>query len=523
MSKQYPNLPGVNVKVLDGQLTTATSRSANSILIIAEAKSGKEKVTEGPVYIANEKDLYSNFGGFFHKGVVNPIAAQWLVAYKAGVTNIYLMALRGDTEKDQYINLYKDLFETVADLSISHIVLDGLYADKEIEGLQLTEFNFAEGAEIQLPTYQVYTGTKTPTELATHEKGYSLTIKLPDSESSVLTAPSVVLTAPEGPLDIKALNSQLQEALKFYGFDFEGNIGLNSNGNVEMSFTLPVKLEGTEILTAMGINPETVTEKISSSPTVLLARFAELMSEEIGGIIAYIATSTPADYTITGISNHVAKLEKLNTQISPYVQIVAGPEVGTMIPGSLRKQWLSGAVHYAVLVNSLLPQYAATNQPLLNAMQLRYSLSPRQLNALTGNKMVTFQMKNNQVRVVDAVTTAPDLSIGTDTIKSDFTRLSTLRIMNHIVRRMRYATEPFIGQPNEFYNYNGMNTAIRAELDDAIERGIIQDATYSIRLGNSLDTAEIDLTILPQFELRLINITVGLSRPELFGTQSVAK
>ena len=522
MSKQYPNLPGVNVNVLDGQLTTATSRSANSILIIAKANSGKT-VPKGPVYISNEKDLYTNFGGFFHKGLVNPIAAQWLVAYKAGVNNIYLMALRGETEKDQYINLYKDLFETVADLSISHIVLDGLYADEEIEELQLTEFNFSEGAEIQLPTYHVYTGTMAPTELAPNAEGYSLTIKLPDSESSVLTAPNVVLTAPEGPLDVVALNGQLQEALTLYGFDFEGNIKLTSKNVVEMSFTLPVTLEGTEILEAMGIAPETVTEKITGSPTVLLSTFAELISQEIGGVIAYIGTSTPADYTITGISNHVAKLEKVNTQISPYLQIVAGPEVGTMIPGSLRKQWLSGVVHYAVLVNSLLPQYAATNQPLLNAMQLRYSLSPRQLNALTGNKMVTFQMKNNQVRVVDAVTTAPDLSIGTDTIKSDFTRLSTLRIMNHIVRRMRYATEPFIGQPNEFYNYNGMNTAIRAELDDAIERGIIQDATYSIRLGNSLDTAEIDLTILPQFELRLINITVGLSRPELFGTQSVAK
>lgn len=515
MSKQYPNLPGVNVNVLDGQLTTATSRSTNSILIIAEANGGKP-IPDGPVYISNEKDLYSNFGGFFYKGLVNPIAAQWLVAYKAGVNNIYLMALKGDTKKDRYINLYKQLFETVADLSISHIVLDGLYADEEIEGLQLTDFNFTEGAEIQLPTYQVYTGTKAPSELAPSAEGYSLTISLPGSEG-------LVLTAQQGPLDVAALNGQLQEALTLYGFDFEGNIRLTSNNVVEMSFTLPVTLEGTEILEAMGIAPETVTEKITGSPTVLLSTFAELISQEIGGTIAYIATSNPADYSIKGISAHVAKLEKLNTQISPYLQIVAGPEVGTMIPGSLRKQWLSGAVHYAVLVNSLLPQYAATNQPLLNAMQLRYSLSPRQLNTLTGNKMVTFQMKNNQVRVVDAVTTAPDLSIGTDTIKSDFTRLSTLRIMNHIVRRMRYATEPFIGQPNEFYNYNGMNTAIRAELDDAIERGIIQDATYSIRLGNSLDTAEIDLTILPQFELRLINITVGLSRPELFGTQSVAK
>src|SRR5574344_2067006 len=209
MSKQYPNLPGVNVKVLDGQLTTATSRSANSILIIAEAKGGKKKVEEGPVYIANEKDLYSNFGGFFHQGLVNPIAAQWLVAYKAGVNNIYLMALRGETKKEKYINLYKDLFETVADLSISHIVLDGLYADDEIEGLQLIDFPLIEDVEIQLPMYFAFKGAENPTDLAPNAEGYSLTIKLPSSEE-------LVLTAPEGYLDLGLLNRQLQEAIELH-------------------------------------------------------------------------------------------------------------------------------------------------------------------------------------------------------------------------------------------------------------------------------------------------------------------
>ena len=159
---------------------------------------------------------------------------------------------------------------------------------------------------------------------------------------------------------------------------------------------------------------------------------------------------------------------------------------------------------------------ASTNQPLLGNTQMRYAFSPRQQNALVGHKYVCYSNKNQQIRVVDGVTTAPDLAIGEDTIKSDFTRISTIRIVNYMIQRMRYALEPFIGAPNEFYNYNGMNTAIRAELDDAVERGVIQDATYTIRLGSSLDTAEVDLQILPQFELRVIDVTVALARPEGF-------
>src|SRR5574344_991019 len=139
MAKNYPNLPGVNINMMDGQLNTTVSRSANSILIIAEAKTDRN-VPEGPMYVSNQQDLYENFGGFFHRGQLNPIAAQWLTAYKAGVTNIYLMALDGETKKEQFVDLYKKLFNTVVDLNVSHVVLDGLYADEEVTGLTLDNF-----------------------------------------------------------------------------------------------------------------------------------------------------------------------------------------------------------------------------------------------------------------------------------------------------------------------------------------------------------------------------------------------
>ena len=195
---------------------------------------------------------------------------------------------------------------------------------------------------------------------------------------------------------------------------------------------------------------------------------------------------------------------------------MAGPQVGITVPGSLRTQWVSGLVHYVALVNGLMPQYSPTNQILPGARNLRFNFSPRQLNDLIGNKYVTFRSKNGQIRVVDAVTTAPDLSVGQDIVKSDFTRLSTLRIMNHVVRRVREACEDFIGSPNEFIGYNGMNTAIKAVFDEIIEQGIILDARYSIRLGDTLDSANIDITVLPQFELRTVNATIALSTPDNF-------
>lgn len=513
MANNYPNLPGVNIDVKDGQLATTTLRSANSILIIAEARTGRV-VPEGPVYISNEQDLYDNFGGFFFQGRLNPIAAQWLTAYKAGVSNIYLMALSGAEKKEQFVDLHNKLFDTVADLSISHVVLDGLYADEEITGLTIDDFGSEVTIEeISLPTAYLFRGkpVEKGAEIEGGEEGVNL--KVTPNEG----AEAINVTFKPGPINITRFNAELEEALSIYSLDLAGNLTRNTDGSYSLGFNAPVAIEGTEVLRALGLTDAVSSETIIGSPASLLATFAESVSQEMGGTIAYIGTSSPASYDLKGIKNHVDKLMRINTQISPYLQIVAGPEVGLVVPGSLRRQWVSGVTHYAVLVNSTLPQFAPTNRPLLNANQLRYGFSMRQLNELVGHKYVTFHTKNNQIRVVDAVTTAPDLAIGEDTIKSDFTRISTLRIMNYMVGRIHVACEAFIGAPNEFYNYNGMNTAIRAELDDAVQRGIIQDATYSIRLGDSLDTAEVSLNILPQFELRTINVTVALSRPETFG------
>ena len=168
------------------------------------------------------------------------------------------------------------------------------------------------------------------------------------------------------------------------------------------------------------------------------------------------------------------------------------------------------------MVARLSPQIATTNQTLPGATELRYNLSLRQLNDLTGKKYVTFRAKNGRISVVDGVTTAPDIVIGEDVMKSDYTRLSTLRIANYITTEVRSALDAFIGAPNEYTMYTSMNTAIKSVIKTAIDRAIIQDARYTIRLGQSLDSSVVEMTILPQFELRAIDVTIGLSTPDSF-------
>lgn len=492
MSNQYSNLPGVNVSVKDGQMLLTTDRTSNSMLIVAEAKTGKV-TPKGPVYISNESELRDSFGGFFYQGELNPIAAQWAIARQNGVRNIFLMALAKGDSKARFVDLHNKLFNLMEELSFSHVVLDGLYADEEITGLTASDFGVTVLDELDtIPTLYQYNYTVG----AVVEEGSVIDLAVDGQTLSI-----VIDTVTE-------LENALSQAFVDNGIG--GTVRLSSN---KILSDKNIKFEG-EAAEAIGLTTRELVAE--GSPAALLANYAETTSNEIGSTVAYISVAPASSIDLSGIKAHTAALLERNNAVSPYLQVIAGPQVGVTVPGSLRTQWVSGVAQYATLVSQLAPQNAPTNQVLPGAVTLRYNLSPRQLNDLTGAKYVTFRTKNGQIRVVDGVTTAPDLSVGQDIVKSDFTRLSTLRIVNYMVNVLRDACDPFIGMPNAFANYNAMNTAIKAQIDRAIEEGIIQDARYSISLGQSLDASDIQLTILPQFELRTINVTIGLTTPDNF-------
>lgn len=506
MSNQYSNLPGVNMSIKDGQLLLTNDRTSNSMLIIAEARTHRN-TPEGPVLVTSESELKENFGGYFHQGTLNPIAAQWAIARQNGIRNIYLMALERSGEKNrQFADLHNKLFNLMADLSLSYIVVDGLYADEEITGLVASDFGLESFDAVDtIPAIYRRVGLG----IAKPVSDFPRTLEL------VFNSGKIVIGSSAGGFNVNELNNSLQEALSLE----LPNIKATILGEGEENILTISASEAFEIGEgSYGFTFEDSELQIEGNGNVglLLAEYAEKVSTEIGETIVFIGVKPPTSVDLAGIKEHVSALVKRDNAVSPYLQVVAGPQVGVSLPGNLRMQWVSGVTQYAALVSGLSPQNAPTNQLLPGAAALRYNLSLRQLNDLTGNKYVTFHVKNGQIRVVDGVTTAPDLFVGQDIVKSDFTRLSTLRIVNFMVREIRNACDVYIGSPNEFANYNAMNTSIKSVIDMAIDRGIIQDARYSIKLGKTLDSSDIELTILPQFELRTINVTVGLSTPDNF-------
>lgn len=515
----YPNLPGVNMTLKDGQMLLSNSNRGPRMLIIAPVKAGVSvTIPEEPILVSTEEELATNFGGYFTANTLNPIAAEWRIAREAGGVSIYLLALKGETKKEQYINLYHSLFGDLQEFDAAHIVLVGLEADDFIDSITEADFDFPEDKEA-FPSINGLISEYVATAATVPVVGsFPLVVTSANQVMSLTVAgQEVALTIPEASYATAAnLIAAVAARLALSPISGGKTIALNGTGKAVLTLEESFTVEAGAIAKALALAGVTPVSSAKGSPAALLAAYAKSQNLNVGNAIAYIATSAPAGTQLADIKAKVSALMALNNEYSQYLQVVAGPRVGVSIPGSLRTQWLSGVTNYACLAARLSPQIAPTNQTLPGVTELRYNLSLRQLNDLTGNKYVTFRAKNGRISVVDGVTTAPDIVIGEDVVKSDYTRLSTLRIANYITTEVRSALDAFIGAPNEFTMYTSMNTAIKSVIKTAIDRAIIQDARYTIRLGQSLDSSVVEMTILPQFELRTIDVSIGLSTPENF-------
>lgn len=531
MSNKYPNIPGVNMQLEDGQLTLNTSINTPRVLIIDTVPGDNENVPEEPVLISNVNELKNNFGGFFVDGEINKLALEWKAAQEIASTRTYLMALKGKTDKEKYLNLHNQLFGYMADFAVEHVVLTGLFADDYIEGLQASDFLLAEDQEAfpairgVLKMDEVLVGSGRVEAAAfplvvDTDKYDTLKIKLVKS-----AAEHVVTIETKTYQDFEELFLEIQTKTKAVHeladlilsndddiFKIVGPEKMNVmiNGTNSLSRILKVTNQ-----TSVFKETEEGT-KIVGSPAHLIATYVEEQSLQFNNTLGYMGVRPPKGTSLREKQEYVEHLISRDNEVSKFLQVIAGPETGVTVEGSLRTQWTSGVAHYAGLVSTIAPEIATTNQELRTVNRMRYPFALRQIDALISKKYVVYRIKNNQIVVSDGVTTAPDLQIGQDLVSSDFTRLSTLRITNHMISRVRNSVEPFIGKPHDFRMYNAMNTAIKSCISENIEFGVIQDAKYSISLGSTLDRSTIKLQLLPQFELRVIDVEVGLTNPTNF-------
>ena len=235
--------------------------------------------------------------------------------------------------------------------------------------------------------------------------------------------------------------------------------------------------------------------------------------------------------TLVGIQNYVEKLLQYNNvhymkdaegniiydenksplDIGWYTSVVVGPEPICVSP-TLGNYYGSPAIAYAALNANLKAQSAPTNKALPGCTGMRYKLSNKQLNDLTNNRFVTFKLKNEGVTSASKIPYVVDgCTCGAST--SDYTRLTTVKVVTRCVDEVREVADPFIGEPNTVEQRNALAALISKRLTYLKAQGVIQYFEFEISATVEqvlIGECSIALTLVAPQELRKITTVVAL-------------
>lgn len=260
-----------------------------------------------------------------------------------------------------------------------------------------------------------------------------------------------------------------------------------------------------------------------------LALFCAVLSHRNKTTFGAIAIKPCANTSLAGVQQHAKYLTTLKNQyvmrdlngdimrdsdnnvvdLGKYLSIVAGPEP-IYSDSSLGRKEGNSAIHYAAMNTTLSAHKAPTNKQLHGAKGLRYRFSNAQLDAITGNRLVSYKMKqlknNSEIpAIVDGVTCALP--------GSDYTRVTTAKCVKETVDNVREVADPFLGEASTIEQRNALASLISKRLGLLRENGTIQDYSFQLIVSAQdylLGKAVIELTIVPPHELRQITTVVGL-------------
>lgn len=203
--------------------------------------------------------------------------------------------------------------------------------------------------------------------------------------------------------------------------------------------------------------------------------------------------------TVTGDNG-----ESMST-VAPYLVVVAAElKPVNYSSGGTSFGYTNGAAAMVAAMTSV-PAYASvTTAQVYNVESLRYSATRTLQGDLSDMGVNSVIINFNRVPAIsDGVTFA--------TPTSDYTRITTKRIIDDATRIVRQVCQKFIGQPANMQIRNSMETAVSAGLRGMQILGAILSHEFSVTYVPSENRAIIDLVLTPAFELKNIELQVAVN------------
>lgn len=262
-----------------------------------------------------------------------------------------------------------------------------------------------------------------------------------------------------------------------------------------------------------------------------LALFCAICSTKTKTTLGGISMKPLKDTSLASVQKHVKYLQKFNNvyymkdetgvpitdsdgnyfDLGKYITVVAGPTpTFNHVSAALKNG--DPATMYMAFATTLPSKSAPTNKRLIGSTGLKFNFSNAQLNSIVGNRMVTFQTKYSSTGklisgayIVDAPTAA--------TRTSEYTRLSTIRVIRDVADSLREVADPYIGEANTTEGRNSLSTAIAKRLDQLVEHGTVISYSYNLvsdATQQTLGEASLEVGIQAPSELRKITTVIGL-------------
>jgi hypothetical protein len=166
--------------------------------------------------------------------------------------------------------------------------------------------------------------------------------------------------------------------------------------------------------------------------------------------------------------------------------------------------YANGASAYAAALSRMASYVSPVNKVVFNIAKLRYNGSRTSLTSLSDKSVNSVILNFNRAPIFsDGLTLA--------SANSDFTRLSTLKIVNEAALLVRQVCQKFIGEASTIQTRNSMETAITSALRGMQQLGALLDSDFTISYVAAENRAIIDLVLTPAFELKTIDVSISIS------------
>lgn len=190
--------------------------------------------------------------------------------------------------------------------------------------------------------------------------------------------------------------------------------------------------------------------------------------------------------------------------IGKYISVV-GAQAVLANPTNTSAYAATAASVYGGFVVTLPANSAPTNKVQPGA-RLPFRIGIPKLDALAGKGYVMLQQKSKGIVVADAPTaTRPD---------SDYKRLTTIRIVKATIDALRAVAEPFLGEGLTGTKLAALETALQGALVRLQKVEFLQRYDFQVTSTASQRVqgkADVELVLVPAFELRQITINVALA------------